>query len=104
MRGYRRCYGQAVAREVTRAVSDAMALRLVSSTHEPVAAVGRGIRRYVRILLENWGLGAESVEDALVVVEELVANVVTHARTRFALVIQLSSKILRIAVTTSALP
>ena len=54
-------------------MSDAMALRLVSSTHEPVAAVGRGIRRYVRILLENWGLGAEIVEDALVVVEELVA-------------------------------
>ena len=79
-------------------MTDAMALRLVSSTHEPVAAVGRGIRRYVRVLLENWGLGAEIVEDALVVVEELVANVVDHARTRFALVVQLSSKILRIAV------
>jgi anti-sigma regulatory factor (Ser/Thr protein kinase) len=75
-----------------------MAPRLVSSTHEPAAAVGRGIRRYVRVLLENWGLDAEIVEDALVVVEELVANVVDHARTRFALVVQLSSKILRIAV------
>ena len=75
-------------------MTDAMALRLVSSTYEPVAAIGRGIRRYVRVLLENWGLD----EDALVVVEELVANVVDHARTRFALVVQLSSKILRIAV------
>jgi phosphoserine phosphatase RsbU/P len=79
-------------------VTDATAPRLVSSTHEPVAAVGRGIRRYVRLLLENWGLDAEMVEDALVVVEELVANVVDHARTRFALVVRLSNKILRIAV------
>ena len=79
-------------------MTDAMALRLVSSTHEPVAAVGRGIRRYVRVLLENWGLGAEIVEDALVVVEELVATVVDHARTRVALGGQRSSTILRIAV------
>src|ERR687889_141763 len=75
-----------------------MTPRLVSSTHEPVATVGPGIRRYVRLLLANWGLDAEIVEDALVVVEELVANVVDHARTRFALVVQLSNKILRIAI------
>jgi hypothetical protein len=55
---------QAGARRRVRAVTDAMAPRLVSSTHEPVAAVGRGIRRYVRVLLENWGLDDEVVEGA----------------------------------------
>jgi anti-sigma regulatory factor (Ser/Thr protein kinase) len=79
-------------------MTDATAPRLVSSTHEPVAAVGRRIRRYVRVLLENWGLDTEIIEDALVVLEELVANVVDHARTRFALVVQLSGRVLRIAV------
>ena len=76
----------------------AMEPRLVASSHEPVAAVSPGIRRYLRVLLVNWGLDGEVVEDALVVVEELVANVVDHAHTRFALVVQLSSEILRIAV------
>jgi phosphoserine phosphatase RsbU/P len=79
-------------------VTDPTAPRLVSSTHEPVATAGPGIRRYVRVLLENWGLRAEIIADALVVVEELVANVVDHAHTRFALIVRLSSKILRIAV------
>jgi hypothetical protein len=79
-------------------VTDAVAPRLVSSTHEPVAAVSPGIRRYVRVLLENWGLHAKIIEDALVVVSKFVASVVDHAHTRFALVIQFSSQVLRIAV------
>jgi anti-sigma regulatory factor (Ser/Thr protein kinase) len=72
--------------------------RLVATTHEPVATVGPRIRRYVRDLLVNWGLGGEIVENALIVVEELVANVVDHAHTRFALVVRLSGQVLRIAV------
>jgi anti-sigma regulatory factor (Ser/Thr protein kinase) len=81
------------------AVADAaMAPRLVSSSHEPVATVSPGIRRYLRVLLVNWGLDDETVEDAVVVAEELVANVVDHAHTRFALVVRLSSRVLRIAV------
>ena len=72
--------------------------RLVASTHQPVAAVAPGIRRYVRVLLENWGLDAETIEDALLVVEELVANVVDHAQTRFELIIRLTGTVLRIAV------
>ncbi len=75
-----------------------MVPRLVASTHPPVAAVGPGIRRYARVLLENWGLDAETVEDALLVVEELVANVVDHAHTRFELIIRLHGEVLRIAV------
>ena len=76
----------------------AMAPRLVASAHQPVAAVGPRIRRDVRVLLQDWSLDTEVVEDALLVVEELVANVVDHAHTRFDLVIQLSDEVLRIAV------
>jgi anti-sigma regulatory factor (Ser/Thr protein kinase) len=76
----------------------AMTPRLVSSSHEPVAEVSPAIRRYLRVLLANWGFDGEIVEDALVVAEELVANVVDHAHTRFALVVQLNSRALRIAV------
>jgi anti-sigma regulatory factor (Ser/Thr protein kinase) len=82
-----------------RAVADAgKAPRLVASSHEPVAAVGPGIRRYLRVLLVSWGLVGEIVDDAQVVAEELVANVVDHAHTRFALIVQLSSQVLRVAV------
>ena len=76
----------------------AMAPRLVASTHQPVVEVAPGIRRYVRVLLKNWDLDAEIIEDALLVVEELVANVVDHANTRFELVVRLSGHVLRIAV------
>ena len=72
--------------------------RLVASSHQPLAEVAPGIRRYVRALLANWGLDVETVEDALLVVEELVANVVDHAHTRFELIVRLSDHVLRIAV------
>ena len=71
---------------------------LVASTHEPVPTVGPRIRRYLRVLLGSWGLVGEIVEDALVVAEELVANVVDHAHTRFALVVRLTRRVLRISV------
>jgi anti-sigma regulatory factor (Ser/Thr protein kinase) len=68
------------------------------SVHEPVAAVGRQIRRRLRTLLTGWGLALEVVEDALLVVEELVANVVDHARTPFELVVRLTGRVLQVAV------
>jgi anti-sigma regulatory factor (Ser/Thr protein kinase) len=72
--------------------------RSTVSVHEPVAAVCRQIRRFLRALLTGWGIAADAVDDALLVVEELVANVVDHARTRFELVVQLTGKVLRVAV------
>jgi hypothetical protein len=72
--------------------------QMVTFTYEPVAAVGGQIRRRLRVLLSTWGLVAETVEDALLVVEELVANVVDHARTRFRLTVQLVGSLLRIAI------
>jgi anti-sigma regulatory factor (Ser/Thr protein kinase) len=68
------------------------------SEHEPAAAVCRQIRHTLRVLLTGWGVAADAVDDALLVVEELVANVVDHARTRFQLAVQLSGRVLRVAV------
>jgi sigma-B regulation protein RsbU (phosphoserine phosphatase) len=79
-------------------MTDTTTPRLVSTTHAPDAEIVPQIRRYARVLLRNWGLDADIVEDGLVVVEELVANVVDHARTRFALTIEFGSHVLHIAV------
>ena len=72
--------------------------RSMTSTHEPVATVAGQIRRRLRTLLTAWGVPAELVDDALLVVEELVANVLDHARTRFELIVRLSGSVLHLAV------
>jgi two-component sensor histidine kinase len=72
--------------------------RLDESTHEPAVTVAGRVRRRVRSLLASWGLAAEVVDDALMIVEELVANVLDHAGTRFRLVVELSGSVLRIGV------
>ena len=72
--------------------------RSAVSVHEPVAAVCRQIRRALRTLLTGWGVAADAVDDALLVVEELVANVVDHARTRFQLAVRLTGRVLHVAV------
>jgi anti-sigma regulatory factor (Ser/Thr protein kinase) len=79
-------------------VDSATASREMSSAHEPAATVAGPIRRRVRALLTRWGLRAETVDDALLVVEELVANVIDHARTRFRLVVRLVGDVVHIAV------
>ena len=72
--------------------------RLASSTHEPVPATARRVRHSVRELLREWGVAAVRIDDALIVVEELVANVLDHARTRFELVVRLAGDVLHLAV------
>jgi len=72
--------------------------RSMTSMHEPVATVAGQIRRRLRTLLTAWGVTAEIVDDALLVVEELVANVLDHARTRFELIVRLSGSVLHLAV------
>jgi anti-sigma regulatory factor (Ser/Thr protein kinase) len=72
--------------------------RSAVSVHEPVAAVCRQIRRALRTLLTGWGVAADAVDDALLVVEELVANVVDHARTHFQLAVRLTGRVLHVAV------
>jgi two-component sensor histidine kinase len=70
----------------------------MTSNHEPVATVAGQIRRRLRVLLAGWGLSDDTVADALLVVEELVANVLDHARTRFQLIVRLTGSVLHLAV------
>ncbi len=49
-------------------------------------------------MFAQWHLTDDTIADALIVVEEMVANVVDHARTPFRLVVRLSGAVLHIAV------
>jgi anti-sigma regulatory factor (Ser/Thr protein kinase) len=79
-------------------VDTATAPLVVATSHDPVPAVAGQIRRYVRTLLHGWGVTADRIDDALLVVEELVANVLDHARTRFQLVVRRHGDVLHLAV------
>ena len=72
--------------------------RIVSFQGDPVASAASGIRHELRAAFPAWGLDDDAVDDALLVVEEMVANVVDHARTPFRLVVGLDGTVLRIAV------
>ena len=67
-------------------------------TAEPVAGSPSRIRRGLRVALAEWELPVEATENALLVVEELVANAVDHARTPFRLTVDHVGPALRIAV------
>jgi anti-sigma regulatory factor (Ser/Thr protein kinase) len=72
--------------------------RSVDAVHEPAASVTARVRRGLRAVFAQWGLPAEVAESALLVVEELVANVVDHARTPFRLIVDHTGPALRITV------
>ncbi len=76
----------------------ATASRLASWSFDPVATVVAPLRHHVRALLTDWGVPADGVDDALLVVEELVANVIDHARTRFEVVVQVAGDALYVGV------
>jgi anti-sigma regulatory factor (Ser/Thr protein kinase) len=70
---------------------------------EPEVTSTSRIRRRLQAAIAQWGLPAEIIENVLLVVEELVANAVDHARTPFRLtvdhlLIDRSGRALRIAV------
>ena len=75
---------------------------VVDWTHEPEPAAAGQIRRAVRALLAARGVARERADDALTVVEELVVNVLDHARTRFRLVVRLRGGVLHLAVRDEA--
>ena len=62
-----------------------------------VVAVVR-VRDALHRLLVGWQLDDEVVDDALLVVTELLANVVEHARTPFRLAVRLQGPLLHVAV------
>ena len=70
----------------------------VDCVYEPARGVDGLIRRGLRDVLTGWGLSEDAVEDALLIVSELVANVVDHASTPFRLVVRLSGPVLHIEV------
>jgi anti-sigma regulatory factor (Ser/Thr protein kinase) len=70
----------------------------MASTHEPVALAATQIRRQLRTQLAAWGVPSEAADDALLVVEELVANALDHARSPFDVVVRLADGALHVAV------
>ena len=56
------------------------------------------VRRQLQAALIRWGLGDEVVEDAALVVGELLANAVVHARTPFRLSARLQGPLLHVSV------
>jgi anti-sigma regulatory factor (Ser/Thr protein kinase) len=63
------------------------ASQCVDAVHEPLATTPARVRRTLRATFAQWGLPLDAAENALLVVEELVANVVDHARTPFRLTV-----------------
>lgn len=61
--------------------------RRVDAVHEPLTSTPARIRRSLRATFAQWQMPVEAAENALLVVEELVANVVDHARTPFRLTV-----------------
>jgi len=67
-------------------------------TFPPDPEVGPAIRRRVRDVLREWKVPGGSAEDTVLVVQELVANVVDHARTPFRLVVRLCGPVVKVCV------
>jgi hypothetical protein len=65
---------------------------------EPSAEVAQRVRRQLQGVLVEWRMGDDVVDDALLVVAELLANVVVHARTPFRLSVRLQGPLLHVAV------
>jgi anti-sigma regulatory factor (Ser/Thr protein kinase) len=56
----------------------------------PEAGSARAARRAVAEVLSSWGLPAYAVDDAVLIVSELVANAVLHARDEAALELEIT--------------
>src|SRR5690349_4021975 len=52
----------------------------------------------MRASLRRWGLSEDVVEDAVLVVEELLANVIVHGRTPFTVSVCLRGPLLHVSV------
>jgi len=70
----------------------------LDEAHEPTPAATAEIRAAVRALLAQWRIVGTAAEDVLLVVHELVANVVDHARTPFRLAVKLCGPVVKVSV------
>jgi len=67
-------------------------------TGSAFAAAAGQVRQQVRQVLVRWRLHEDVIDDAVLVVAELLANVADHARTQFRLVLELHVHLLHISV------
>jgi anti-sigma regulatory factor (Ser/Thr protein kinase) len=72
--------------------------RCIDGVHDPVPAAPARIRRTLRTTFAQWGLSLDTTENALLVVEEMVANAVDHARTPFRLTVDHTGAALHVTV------
>ncbi|GAA3385306.1 ATP-binding protein [Cryptosporangium minutisporangium] len=70
----------------------------LDEAHEPTATATAEVRGSVRALLAQWRIAGTAAEDILLVVHEMVANVVDHARTPFRLAIKLCDSFVQVSV------
>ncbi|MFI5954592.1 ATP-binding protein [Cryptosporangium sp. NPDC051539] len=70
----------------------------LDGAHDPTPAATAEIRRAVRALLAQWKIVGTAAEDVLLVVHELVANVVDHAKTPFRLAIRRRGSFVQVSV------
>jgi anti-sigma regulatory factor (Ser/Thr protein kinase) len=74
----------------------------VAWSFDPIPAAPGAIRRRAQTVLTGWGIADEPTEDVLLVLSELVANVVDHARTRMTVTIEHLAGFVLIAVTDAS--
>ncbi|MFG1925267.1 ATP-binding protein [Cryptosporangium sp. NPDC048952] len=67
-------------------------------TFPPDPAVTPGIRRRIRGLLSEWKIADPAAEDTVLVVQELVANVIDHARTPFRVIVQMCGSVVKVCI------
>jgi anti-sigma regulatory factor (Ser/Thr protein kinase) len=67
-------------------------------SYDPSPDVPAGLRRRLAPVLAAWEIAGEVAEDVLLVVTELAANVIDHARTPFEISLERAPGVLRIAV------
>jgi two-component sensor histidine kinase len=70
----------------------------VRHLYEPVSGACKAVRRDMRAFLLPFGFPDDFVQDLLMVVNELAANAVDHARTAFSVTLTLVGRTVRIEV------
>lgn len=70
----------------------------LDEAHEPTVTATAEVRGTVRALLAQWRIVGTAAEDILLVVHEMVANVVDHARTPFRLAVKLCGSFVQVSV------
>lgn len=71
---------------------------VLEGEYEPTPAAAEQVRRQVRVLLAGRRVTGQAAEDALLVVHELVANAIDHARTPFLVAVRVTAGAVKVRV------